>query len=181
MVALAALVELVAVQPADHAALLAFELENRAFFEAHINARAAAYYSDEGVRQAIANAVADAASDLGYQFLIKAGGAIVGRINLRDVDRIRGSAVLGYRIAEAQLRKGYAGAAVRALLDIAFGRLGLQRIEAGARISNLGSVQVLLNNGFVQCGLTPGGVVLNGVAHDRLHFECLQADCISRR
>jgi ribosomal-protein-alanine N-acetyltransferase len=177
----AALVELVALEPADHAALLAFELENRAFFEANINARAPAYYSEEGVRQAIATALTDVAGDLGYQFLIKAGGDIVGRINLRDVDRARGSAVLGYRIAAAQVRKGYAGAAMRAVLDIAFGRLGLQRIEAGARIGNLGSVQVLLNNGFVQCGRTPGGVVLNGVAHDRLQFERSHVDCISRR
>ncbi|MDQ2821880.1 MAG: GNAT family N-acetyltransferase [Pseudomonadota bacterium] len=175
------MVELVAVEPADHAALLAFELENRAFFEACINARAPAYYSEEGVRQAIEIALTDVAGDRGYQFLIKEGGDIVGRINLRDVDRARGSAVLGYRIAAAQVRKGYAGAAVRGLLDIAFGRLGLKRIEAGARISNLASVQVLLNNGFVQCGLTPGGVVLNGVAHDRLHFERSQGDCISRR
>lgn len=168
-------------QLADHAALLAFELENRAFFEALINARPPAYYSEDGVRQAIETALADVASDLGYQFLVKADGTIVGRVNLRDVDRTRGSAVLGYRIAAAQVRKGYAGAAVRAVLDIAFGQLGLQRIEAGVRISNLGSVQVLLNNGFVQCGLTPGGVVLNGVAHDRLHFERFQANCSSRQ
>lgn len=65
------MVELVAVSHADRAALLAFELENRAFFEANINARAATFYFDEGVNSAIDGVIDDAAADRGYQFLVK--------------------------------------------------------------------------------------------------------------
>lgn len=163
---------LVAVEQADRDALLAFEVANRAFFEASIKPRAAAYYSQQGVMQAIDDAIDDAAADRGYQFLVKSDtGDILGRINLRDVERAHGSAMLGYRIGAAHVRKGHASAAVRAVMEIAFGRLGLRRIEAGARASNLGSVRVLLHNGFVQFGHTPDGVALNGVLHDRLHFE----------
>jgi len=166
------MVVLAPVEQSDRDALLAFELANRAFFEAHINARPAAYYSASGVTQAIDIAIADAAADRGYQFLIKSNGEIVGRINLRDVERTHmHSAVLGYRIAEAQGGKGYASSAVRELLDIAFGRLRLLRIEASARTSNPGSVRVLERNGFSQFGHSRRSFLLDGVWQDRLLFE----------
>jgi ribosomal-protein-alanine N-acetyltransferase len=166
------MVELVPVGHADGAALLAFELENRAFFEANINARAANFYSDAGVKSAIDGAIDDAAADRGYQFLVKSDkGDILGRINLREVERERGSAVLGYRIGAAHVRQGHASAAVRAVLEIAFGRLGLRRIVAGARTSNLGSVQVLLRSGFARLDNMADTVELNGVVHEHVYFE----------
>lgn len=166
------MIVLAPVAHADRDALFAFELANRAFFEANINARAATYYSVDGVTQAIQTAIDDVAADRGYQFLIKsADGDILGRINLRDVARAQvPSATLGYRIAEGHGGKGHGSAAVQAVLAMAFGPLGLLRIDASARVSNLGSVRVLQRNGFDQVGISPGSFLLGGVLHDRLHF-----------
>lgn len=167
------MIALAPVAHADRAALLAFELANRAFFEANINARAATYYSVDGVAQAIQAGIDDAAADRGYQFLVKsANGDILGRINLRDVARGHSpSATLGYRIGEAHGGQGHASAAVRALLDIAFGELGLLRIAASARVSNLGSVRVLQRTGFDEVGVAARSFQLAGVWHDKLLFE----------
>lgn len=164
---------LVAVAHADSDALLTFELANRSFFEANLNARDAAYYSPEGVAQAIQGAIDDVGAGRGYQFLVKSDdGAIVGRINLRDVERHNfHAAVLGYRIAEAHCGKGYASAAVRDVLQIAFERLGLLRIEANAGAANTGSLRVLQRNGFIQFGHSRRSLLLHGVWHDRFHFE----------
>ncbi len=119
------------------------------FSKPTINARPAAYYSIDGVTQAVTRAMQDAADDLGYQYLVKDDGRIVGRVNLSGVRRAHfHSAVLGYRIGEAACGKGYAGEAVRQVLGIAFGELGLARIEADCRVENAGSVRVLLRNGF---------------------------------
>ncbi len=158
---------------ADIDQLLAFELKNRQFFEANINARPASYYSAEGVAQAIASAVADAATDRGYQYLLRdATGELVGRVNLVNVKRAHfHCAVLGYRIAEDAGGQGYASEAVRQVLDLAFGELGLHRIEADARAENLGSVRVLVRNGFVQYGRSRRSFELAGIWYDRLHFE----------
>lgn len=158
----------------DAASLLAFELENRAFFEATINARPAGYYSLEGVQASISSAMADAMVDRGYQFLLKDdSGAILGRANLSAVKRAHfHSAVLGYRIGESACGKGCAREAVRQILDIAFGKLHLARIEADCRIDNEASKRVLLRNGFVEYGRSRRSFELGGVWHDRLHFEC---------
>jgi ribosomal-protein-alanine N-acetyltransferase len=158
---------------ADLVALLAFELENRAFFEATINARAPGYYSRDGVAQAIDAAIDDARQDRAYQFLAKApGGELLGRVNLSEIRREHfHSAALGYRIGQSAGGRGHASEAVRQVLAIAFGQLGLKRIEANARADNLGSIRVLERNGFVQYGRSRRSFELQGTWYDRLHFE----------
>ena len=155
-------------------ALLAFEQDNRAFFEATINARPASYYAREAVSLAVAQSMANAFADTGYQYLVlDAAGRIAGRINLSLVKRAHyHSAVLGYRIGQADCGKGYASEAVRQLLGIAFGTLRLKRIEADCRIDNPASQRVLLRNGFTQFGHSRRSFELGGVWVDRLHFEC---------
>jgi len=153
--------------------LLRFEVDNRAFFEARVNSRPAAYYSPEGVRAAIALATKEAAEDKGYQFLVRTDvGELIGRVNLTAVKRKHfHCADLGYRMAESACGKGHASEAVRLVLDKAFGELGLKRIEANARVGNEGSVRVLLRNGFREFGRSLKSFELDGVWHDRLHFE----------
>ena len=155
-------------------ALLAFELDNRAFFETTINARPASYYSHAAVSLAVAQSMADAVTGLGFQYLVvDEAGQIVGRVNLSVVKRAHyHSAVLGYRIAQAACGKGVASEAVRQLLNIAFVKLGLKRIEADCRIDNEASKRVLLRNGFVQFGHSRRSFELDGLWYDRLHFEC---------
>jgi len=158
---------------ADLDALLAFELANRAFFEATINARPPAYYSREGVARAIGAAIEDAANDRGYQFLVKsAQGELLGRVNLSGIKRAHfHSGVLGYRIGQSAGGRGIASAAVGQVLEIAFGQLGLKRIEADASVANAGSIRVLERNGFVQYGRSRRSFELQGRWYDRLHFE----------
>ena len=159
--------------PDDVEALLAFELENRAFFEARINARPASYYSHEGVADAIAAAIRDAQADIAHQFLIRdAAGAIVGRVNLTRIRRTHfHSAEIGYRIGEAHNGRGYARDAVRTALEYAFDTLRLQRVEAVASPENAGSIRVLARNGFVQYGHSRRSFQLDGRWYDTLHFE----------
>jgi [ribosomal protein S5]-alanine N-acetyltransferase len=161
------------VGPTDAAALLAFELENRPFFEAHINARPASFYSAAGVAAAIEAACADAHEDRGYQFLIKdQADAILGRINLSRVRRAHfHSAELGYRIGQSACRQGHAREALRQLLALAFGELELRRLEAVTRPENVGSQRVLLSHGFVQFGRSTRSFELKGCWHDSLYFE----------
>ncbi len=155
------------------AQLLAFEVDNRAFFESRINVRAADYYSLAGVTRALAEAQFEAKTDLGYQYLICHNNlGIVGRINLSRVRRNHfHSAELGYRIAESACGHGYASEAISQVLAKAFSTLGFMRIEAAATINNHASIRALLRNGFVQYGHSKRSFELMGSWHDVLHFE----------
>ena len=167
-----AAIELHRPHPDDAEELLAFELDNRAYFEHWINARPAAYYSLDAVRKAIDAAAREQAADTAHQFLIKAEGRIVGRINLTGVVRPHyGKAMLGYRIAEASAGQGYASQAVALVLKKAFEELKLWRIEASARPENAGSVRVLERNGFNVFGRSLRSMWLRGQWYDLLQFE----------
>ncbi|MGC5703568.1 GNAT family N-acetyltransferase [Pseudomonas sp. NFXW11] len=153
--------------------LLAFEAQNRAFFEASINARPADYYCADGVAEAIVQAQQDAEADRGYQFLIREEGQLVGRINLHRVQRAYfNCAELGYRVGAQFTGRGIAKAAVAQVLQRAFGELRLSRVEANARPENIGSVRVLEASGFSRFGHSRRSFLLHGQWFDRLHFEC---------
>ncbi|GLR14504.1 alanine acetyltransferase [Chitinimonas prasina] len=158
---------------ADAESLLDFELANRAYFEGQINARDPAYYDLEQVRRAIETAAQERSQDRAYQYLIRVGDTLVGRVNLTGVARpYYNKASLGYRIGQDHGGRGYASQAVALVLEEAFHRLGLYRIEAIVRPDNLGSVKVLERNGFTEFGRARRSMLLNGVWHDLLHFEC---------
>ena len=94
---------------ADIATLLAFELENRAYFESWVTARAPSYYRQEAVAAAIEQAQRERQQDLAYQYLAKLDGQIIGRVNLTAVTRpYFNKATLGYRIGERFGGRGYA-------------------------------------------------------------------------
>jgi ribosomal-protein-alanine N-acetyltransferase len=158
---------------ADAPALLAFERENRAWFERWVHPREPGYYALEAVEAAIARAEEDRRADTGYQYLaLGADGRIVGRVNLRGVRRPHyRSAELGYRIGEREAGRGFAGAAVGLCLREAFGALGLWRLEATARPHNLASIRVLERNGFRAWGRSARCVEFAGDWFDLIHFE----------
>ena len=160
------------VAAADAAALLAFELQHRAYFESWVNSRDPRFYSEQGVAAAIAAAEAAWAGDQAFQYLIVEDGRIVGRVNLTAVRRTHfHCADLGYRIGEHDGGRGVASRAVGLCLEQAFGTHGLGRIEAVARPENKGSIRVLERNGFRQFGRSRRSFELGGQWFDRLLFE----------
>lgn len=72
--------------------MLAFELDNRDWFEQHVAARAPAFYTPAGVATHIQEYLD--AHDHGVLLpcvLLDDDGAIVGRANLRHIDRVAGT------------------------------------------------------------------------------------------
>ena len=157
----------------DAAALLAFELENRAWFERWVHPRDPEFYRLESLRATLEQAAQERRSDRSYQYLALAeDGRIVGRVNLRHVRRPHfRSAELGYRIGEREAGRGFASADVALCLREAFGPLGLWRIEATARPMNRASIRVLERSGFTAWGRSTRCVEFDGQWFDLIHFE----------
>lgn len=156
----------------DAKSILAFESANRAYFEQWMNARDPSYYSLDAVRRAIDEAYADREADRAYQFLVKQGDHLVGRVNFTAVARpYFNKATIGYRIGEDCAGQGFASQAVGLALQEIFGPLKLGRIEALVRSDHVGSARVLERNGFVQFGLARRSMLLHGVSYDLAYFE----------
>jgi RimJ/RimL family protein N-acetyltransferase len=85
-------------------------------------------------------------------FLISArSGAIVGACGLATLDGE--TPEIGYWLGVPFWGKGYATEAARALIDYAFGDLGLEALLGGARVSNPASRRVLEKCGFQWTGV----------------------------
>jgi RimJ/RimL family protein N-acetyltransferase len=82
-----------------------------------------------------------------------ADDALIGICGLRT--KPRKSPEIGYWLGAPYWGHGYATEAARAVIDHAFGDLCLERLEAGARVSNPASRRVL-----EKCGFQWSGVVL---------------------
>jgi [ribosomal protein S5]-alanine N-acetyltransferase len=148
--------ELQLVRPDHASALLAFELENRAYFAASVPDRGDDYFATFAERHRELLAWQAEGTNL-FHVLVEASGAIVGRINLFDV--ADGSADLGFRMAERAAGRGLATAAVRQLCALAVAEYGLSELRAAARVENVASRTVLNRTGFVRTG----EVVLSGL------------------
>ncbi len=173
-VVLAANVEVVPVTPDNAGQLLAFELENRAYFERWINPREPAFYSSDGVAAAVDEAVREAQHDLAYQFLVKVDGCLAGRVNLKHALRPYFNKVeLGYRMGQQHAGKGYATQAVARVLREAFDVLCFARVEATIRGVNPGSLRVLEKNSFRVYGRSERSIQFNGAWYDLQHW-CLE-------
>lgn len=107
-----------------------------------------------------------------HAYGIVSGGAIVGTISLSNVARgFFQSANVGYWIDRAHNGKGLATRALAELVDVAFGELGLHRLEAGTLVDNFASQRVLENNAFERIGLARRYLRIAGEWRDHVLFQ----------
>jgi ribosomal-protein-alanine N-acetyltransferase len=158
---------------ADGSDLLRFEQENRAWFEAFVEPRPAAFYSTEGVASHIADLLAQHAQGKFHPFvLVDADGRIVGRANLKSIDAEKACAELGYRVGKAHIGQGLASMAVGELLKRAAAQWRLREVEAFVSEANPASARVLLKHGFVQAEFQAGLCEIQGQTQDGWRYVC---------
>ncbi|HEY6737990.1 MAG TPA: GNAT family N-acetyltransferase [Actinopolymorphaceae bacterium] len=150
------------------AEVLAFELANRAFFARTIGDRGDEYFA--AFPRQHAERVAENEAGTCMMFVVRdAGGALVGRVNLVDVEH--GSATLGYRFAEAATGRGYAKAAVALALEVAV-RRAVSTVTAMTTVDNLASRRVLTVNGFEeQSSGSPSSLTIDGEEKPIVHYR----------
>ena len=141
--------ELQRLHPGHAAAVLAFELANRAYFAASISDRGDEYYDQFTERHSALLAEQEAGAGA-YYVLVAEDGSVLGRFNLYRFSG--GTAELGYRVAQHAAGRGLATAAVRELSRLAAARHGLRSLRAATSLDNTASQKVLTKAGFIPVG-----------------------------
>ncbi|MFT4254369.1 MAG: GNAT family protein [Caulobacter sp.] len=101
----------------------------------------------------------------------KSDDAIVGGVRLFNIRRgVSQTGVLGYWAGEAHAGQGYTTEAVRAVIDFAFGPLGLHRLEAACMPHNARSAGLLARCGFSEEGYARAYLKINGEWRDHRLF-----------
>ncbi len=106
-----------------------------------------------------------------FAFPVEDEARVVGRISLSNISRRSfQNANLGYWMDADMQGKGYMSEAVGAVLDFAFGPLGLHRVEAGVMPRNPKSMRVLEKNGFRREGYAVRYLKIAGQWEDHVIF-----------
>jgi ribosomal-protein-alanine N-acetyltransferase len=157
----------------DAAALAALARANRAFLAPWEPVRPDEYFTAEHHRAAL-RAIAAQDPPRTVPCVVLVDGEPAGRITLNNVVHSAFcSADLGYWVAREHNGRGVATAAVGAVLDLAFGDLGLHRVQAGTLLHNAGSQRVLERNGFTRIGIAPRYLRIAGEWQDHVLFQRL--------
>jgi ribosomal-protein-alanine N-acetyltransferase len=132
------------------------------------------YYTAQGQGEFIAAVLNACAAQVMQAWAIVGDGEVVGRIVLTGI--ILGplrSCSVGYWVAQRHGGRGYGTAALRAVLDVAFGELALHRVDAFVRTDNERSCRMMERAGFQRSGISRGHLHAGGRWHDEVFFQKL--------
>ena len=129
-------------------------------------------------RARVARYADDWRTDQAYNFFIfTQDETLIGGIGLSNIRRgVSETASLGYWVGEPFARQRYMTAALPLVVDFAFERLGLHRLEAACLPSNIPSRSLLAGAGFTQEGYAREYLCIAGKWQDHLLFAILRGD-----
>lgn len=128
--------------------LLAFEIDNRAYFEEMVPGRGNDFYEVENFKSGLQSLLDEQEKGLSAFYLIKnESGIILGRINLVDINKEENLGHIGYRVGKVHTGKGIAHRALQLLTEEIRSR-GFNELFAKTTTNNVASQKVLLKNGF---------------------------------
>lgn len=129
-----------------------------------------------GTHEFVAESSAQQAREDGFQAALVRDGEIVGVAGYHGIDRVNRATAIGYWLASPHQGEGVMTAAVRALIEHAFGAWRLQRITVHAAVANRRSRAIPERLGFTAEGVLResqliGGRFLDGVLYSLLAAE----------
>lgn len=163
----------------DAAAMAAMNARNRADIERVSPPQAAKSYTAAGQAERIEEVLKQVEQGTRAYWTIRVGGVIAGDISLHAIQRgpVQ-TAGVGYMVDAAFRGRGVATAALRLVVERAFGELRLHRVEAGAMPSNRGSQRVLEKAGFTRVGLLRRHLLVADTWQDHVLYEIVGPDFV---
>lgn len=156
------------------AAVCAYYRRNREFLSTWSPCRPDSFYTEEGQRAVLDQCVRERQDDMGCRYYLtrkETPDEVIGMTALNQI--IRGgfqSSFVGYSLDRDHLRRGYMTEALSALAELAFGPLGLHRLEANIMPSKTASLRTARRCGFRAEGISPAYMNINGVWEDHIHM-----------
>jgi len=165
---------------ADAPVLAELQRVNRAFLAPWEPVRDERYFTEAGQRDAIQDALEQYEEGRNLPYVIADDSlGVVGRITLNGI--VRGpflSCSVGYWVSQSAGGRGVATAALRDIIGVAFGELGLHRIQGETLPDNVASQRVLERNGFTRIGMAPAYLRIAGRWQDCILYQLINSRAI---
>ena len=158
---------------------LQFYLDNRELFEEYEPEHGDEFYTEKYQRDLLQCEYNMTVKSAFVRFLVckKGGdGQILGTVSLQNIRRDAfQSCELGYKFDQRFWGEGYAQESIEKCLWVAFGELGLHRVEAQVLKGNLHSKKLLYRLGFEQEGVKKQNVKIHGKWRDHELYALLSS------
>jgi ribosomal-protein-alanine N-acetyltransferase len=165
------------ITPDDAPVLAELQRDNRDYLAPWEPARSDGYFTEAGQRAAIEDVLTEYKQGRNLPCVILDDGAgIVGRITLNGI--VRGafqSCSVGYWVSQSVTGRGVATAALHEIIGVAFGELGLHRVQAETLLDNAASQRVLERNGFARIGMAPTYLKIAGRWQDFILYQLINS------
>jgi RimJ/RimL family protein N-acetyltransferase len=115
-------------------------------------------------------------SDVVFAVALRDSGLLVGCVGLSSVSQRHRRADIGWWVGREYWSRGYCTEAARALLDFAFGRLGLNRVYSSHYARNPASGRVMQKLGMKREGVQRRHVERWGEFHDLVLYGILSEE-----
>ena len=116
--------------------------------------------------------------DYTFGIELRSEHAVIGGIGIHHIDRYQGTATIGYWLGQDYWRKGYGSEAIESVLDLAFKKLKLRRLEAEVFLENPLSGKLLGKYGFQREGIKRKAArsKADGKIHDGIIYRLLREE-----
>ena len=163
------------ITPDDAPALAQLLRLNRDFLAPWEPLRSDDYFTEDTQRIVIQDALREHEQGRNLPLVIVDEEAcLIGRITLNGI--VRGafqSCSVGYWVSQSEGGCGVASAALKQVISVAFGELGLHRIQGETLLDNFASQKVLDRNGFVRVGMAPDYLKIAGRWQDMILYQLI--------
>lgn len=109
-------------------------------------------------------------------YLLQVDGKVVGGHGFVMFGEKHKTAELGYWLAPEFNGRGIVARGIKVLEDLAFGKLGINRIQIRVDVENIKSQAVAERAGYVKEGVLRGSYVLRGVSCDTIMYSKLKSE-----
>ena len=166
-------------QESDAAELAALLSRNKYFWSKFEPIHRDEFYTEEIQHKKILESLQMLSLNREYSFGIydQQSNKLIGHIALYAIKRLPySSAFIGYSLDEQYTKRGIATEAVSMLVQFAFNKLKLHRVEAYIAPDNTASIKVIEKNGFKQEGLLRKLLYINGQWVDHYLYALLEEE-----
>ncbi len=162
-------------RPGDAARLAEVRTDNRQRLRPFEPRRSDAFYTAAGQRSTIDERLASHAEGRCLPLaIVDEHDEVVGEMTVSGI--VRGafqSGSVGYWVAEHVAGRGVASAALADAQALAFGTLGLHRLQGETLVDNIASQTVLERAGFVRYGNAPDYLRIDGRWQEHVLYQCI--------
>jgi ribosomal-protein-serine acetyltransferase len=132
-------------------------------------------------REFVKDANKKAGQGLEIGCVIKLNNELAGRSGIYNIDNSKGSATIGYWIAEAHQGKGLITSSCRALIQHSFNVLQLKQLEIRCATNNVKSMAIAERLNFCRSGIIKNGEFFNHGFIDLFIYSLSKAEWQQQR